>query len=189
MLGASKCWWDLRLGTLTTSSSANCKAEDQMPALTKASHQIAPPACQPLTQQLAQQPPKAKRVLSPHWFHEHSTLSPSCWERRAILSPPPGPHWGTQDRSLHCSFQFPVYDSVRGFSVSVLWYPNHASLGDNHNYTLLWAPTQLYHFWKVLKPLLFPHVPKGALVVMVVPAIPSNSLLLRTDPFKPPCHL
>lgn len=57
-----------------------------MPALTKASRQIAPPACQPLTQHLAQQPPKAKRVLSPHWFHEHSTLSPSCWERRAILS-------------------------------------------------------------------------------------------------------
>lgn len=41
--------------------------------LTKASHQIAPPVCQPLTQHLAQQPPKAKRVLSPHWFHEHSS--------------------------------------------------------------------------------------------------------------------
>lgn len=57
----------------------------------------------------------------------------------------------------------PVYTMTASMAFLSLFYDiqHHASLTDDHNDNWLWAPTQLWHFWKVLKPLLFPTFPRG----------------------------
>lgn len=168
MSGTATCWCNLRPGTLILSRSGNCKAEHQISALTQASmsHQPVPPACQPLTQHLARAAPKAKHVLSLQWFHKHSTVSLSCSEGKAILSPPPQAPWGTPDaRSLQTApYGFPVHNMTESMVFLCLCFcdmQHHARLGDDHSDDWLWAPTQFCYLWKVPTPLPFPTFPRG----------------------------
>lgn len=94
VLGASTCWRDLRLGIPTTSSSGNCKAEDQISGgKARPATRLLPLPASPSLCTSHKLSPKAKPVPSFHWFHEHSTLSPRCWEGRAILHQAPQPRW------------------------------------------------------------------------------------------------